>query len=115
MGKPGIPSPKTWKVIGDRWFVQGEYRPPTKEWEAAGKLPGAKSVDAPIEYDRYGRQIPKPREWYFPDPSGLGREICRNFGPWEVQWYRGVPLAELPGNAKAPPSPQTRLRDGQVQ
>ena len=114
MGKPRIPSPKTCKIIGDRWFAVGKYRPANKEWEAAGKLPGAKPVDAPAEYDCYGRPIPKPREWYFPKPHGLGREIDWNLPPWEVQWDRGVPLPELPGKAKAPPSHQTRVRDGDV-
>ena len=59
--------------------------------------------------------MPKPREWYFPEPIALGREIGWNLGPWEVQWNRGITLPEFPGKAKAPPSPQTRLREGQVQ
>ena len=115
MDKPRIPSPRTCKIIGDRWFVEREYRPATKEWEAAGKLPGAKSVDAPIEYDCYGRPIPKPGKWYFPAPSGSGREIAWNLGPWEVHLDRGVALLELTGKAKATSSPQTRLREGQLQ
>ena len=37
-------------------------------------------------------------------------------GPWEVQYNRGVPLCQLASDkAKAPPSPKSRVREGEVQ
>ena len=97
MGKPRIPSPKTCKTIGDRWFAKGEFRPATEEWEAAGKLPGVKPLDT---------WVPKPREFYYPEA---------NLPPWEVQYDRKAPPSERRGKAKVPPSPQTRVREGEVQ
>ena len=106
MGKPRIPSPNTCKLIGERWFSNGEFRNTTKEWEAAGKLPGAKPLDM---------LLPKPREVSYPEPHELGREIAWNLPPWEVQWDREVTLSELPGKAKAPPSLRSRVHEGNVQ
>ena len=52
-------------------------------------------------------------EWYYPKPHKLAREIPWNLGPREVQYNGGVPLRPLPRkNAKAPPWPRTRLREG---
>ena len=60
--------------------------------------------------------MPRPREWYYPKPHKLGREIRWNLGPWEVQDDRGVPLRQVPGKeAKVHPSPRTRLCEGHVQ
>ena len=112
---PRIPSPRTANIIGQRWKAKNEYRPATREWEEAGLLPGAKSVNGAPEFDWYGRPIPRPREWYYPKPHNLGREIGWNLGPWEVQYDRGIPLRQLPSKEpKAPPSPRSRVREGQV-
>ena len=107
---PRIASPRTSNVIGQRWKTKKGYLPATRDWEEAEMLPGAKPVDSPQEFDCYGRQVPRPREFYYPSPHHLGREICWNLGPWEVQEDRGEPLRPLPGKeAKAQPRPSSRV------
>ena len=116
MDPPRIQSPSTGNITRQRWKAKMEYRRATREWQEAGLLPRAKAVDAAPEFDCYGRPIPRPREWYYPTPHNLARELGWNLVPREVQYDRGVLLRQLPSNkAKAPPSPRSRVREGQVQ
>ena len=53
---------------------------------------------------------------YYPSPHDLRREIHCNCGPWEVQFDCGVLQRPLPSKeAKSPPSPRSRVREGQGQ
>ena len=111
-----MPSPRPAKINEQQWKVSEEVRPATNQWEDAGLLLCAKSVNSASENDRRGRPIPKLWEWYYPEPRRLGRRIGGNFGPGEEQHNRSVPLRRFPSiEAKAPPSPKSRIREGQVQ
>ena len=113
--KPGKPSPKTARVIGRGLRISEEFRPAIKEPEDAGLLPGAKTVGSAPKYDSYRRIMPRPREWYYPKRHELRRELVWQAGPWEAQYDRGVPQPPLPGKqAKATPSPRSRLREDQI-
>ena len=50
-----------------------------------------------------------------PKPHGLGREMDRHAGPWDLQFERGVPLPPQRGKrAKSPVAPTCRLREGDL-
>ena len=58
----------------------------------------------------------RPREFFYPEISTVGREIRCQDGPWEVQYDRILPQRTLHGKqAKASPSPKSPGREGQVQ
>ena len=114
--KPCIPSPTAARTIERRAFVRDDFRPATKQWEDAGLLPGAKPHDAPPEYNSYRSAVPRPREWFYPKVSTVGRALIWQDRPWEIQRNRNVPLRPLSGKqAKAFTSRRSRLREGQVQ
>ena len=79
-------------------------------------LPGAEPHDASPEFNYYGSVVARVREWSYPELSTIERALRWHDRIWEIQYDRNVPLRALPGNeAKAPPSPRTLLREGQVQ
>ena len=111
LDKPRIPSPRTAQIIERRARLHKEYRPASKELEEAGSLPGGKPIGSVLELNCYGRLMPKPREWFYPEVSTVGLEMRCQDGPWEEQYDRSVPLPPIPGKeAKALPSPRSRLR-----
>ena len=58
----------------------------------------------------------RPREWFYPEVSTVGRALRWQDRQWEIQYDRNVPQRALPGKvAKAAPSPTTRVGEGQVQ
>ena len=79
-------------------------------------LPGANPVKLAPEYNYFGSLVPRPRECYYPETRTVGLELRWHHKPWEVQHDRNVPLRPLQSKeAKAPPSPTSRVRDGPVQ
>ena len=90
MDRPRIPSPRTARLSERRAFIRNEVRPATKEWEEPGLLPGAKPVNSAPEFDCYGRPMPRPREWFYPTTTTVGRELRWHAKPWEIQHDRGL-------------------------
>ena len=116
MDPPRIPSPRTERLIEKRAFIRNEFRPATREWEEAAMLPVAKPTQSATEFDCYRRSMPRPREWYYPETTTVGRALPWQDRPWELQHERNVPLRRLPSKeAKAPLSTKSRMREGQVQ
>ena len=116
MGQTSHPFSKYAKEIERRSRICDEIRPATREWEEAGMVPVAKPIDSAPEYNVHAGLVPRPRERYYPETSKIGRVLRWHEKPWEIQYDRGVPHQHLSvKEAKAPPSPKCRLREGEVQ
>ena len=60
--------------------------------------------------------MPRAREWYYTETTTVGRALRLQDGPREIQHVRSEPLRPLPSKeAKAPPSPRSRVREGEGQ
>ena len=60
--------------------------------------------------------MPRPRQGFYPEVSTVGRALRWQDGCLEIQQYRNVLIRPLPRKeSKAPRSPRSRLREGQLQ
>ena len=114
--QPRIPSPRTARIREKRAFILYEIRPANKELEEAGLLPGAKPINSAPVCDCYGRPMPRPREWYYPEKTTVEQALRWHVRTWDIKHDRNLPLRRLPSKqAKAPPNPKCRVSEGQLQ